>query len=352
MEAKITAVIEDIKERTGIDITVFDMLGDKVTATSPNNLYFNKMSTDNFSDGIYCDIQKGVCCFLFNSSYNMYMGVINGVNETAKNYAFMISSMIENALFQNEDNPDRKQSLKQILTGEANHTKTKKLIKKFPSLNLPCFALSVSCTVDKQQDVLNFLEQLAGDSNDIAVLSDEDFIAYIRYIESENDYQSALDFAEMIYENIEQELSAKVKIGVGSYAKNAFELSNAFLQGTSAIKLGIITNNKGGIFSYKEFIMMRMIEEIPEATLKKYLDILLDSGAKDILSDNEMLCTAEEFLLNSLNISETSRNLFMHRNTLMYRLDKIEKAMGLNIRRFSDAVTFRIILILYKHLKY
>ena len=64
-----------------------------------------------------------------------------------------------------------------------------------------------------------------------------------------------------------------------------------------------------------------------------------------------MVNTAEEFLENSLNVSETSRNLFMHRNTLMYRLDKIERVMGLNLRKFSDAVTFRIITILFKLVK-
>ena len=73
--------------------------------------------------------------------------------------------------------------------------------------------------------------------------------------------------------------------------------------------------------------------------------------AKELLKDEEMVNTAEEFLENSLNVSETSRNLYMHRNTLMYRLDKIERIMGLNLRKFSDAVTFRIITILNKLLK-
>ena len=65
-----------------------------------------------------------------------------------------------------------------------------------------------------------------------------------------------------------------------------------------------------------------------------------------LLKDEEMLGTAEEFLQNSLNVSDTSRNLFMHRNTLMYRLDKLERMTGLNLRKFSDAVTFRVITIL------
>ena len=71
-------------------------------------------------------------------------------------------------------------------------------------------------------------------------------------------------------------------------------------------------------------------------------------SADEVFEDKDMMETAERFLENSLNISETSRDLFMHRNTLMYRLDKIERITGLNIRKFSDAVTFRVITILYK----
>lgn len=79
---------------------------------------------------------------------------------------------------------------------------------------------------------------------------------------------------------------------------------------------------------------MKMLEDVPESKLAEYLGELTDENAKEIFEDEEMVNTAEEFLQSSLNVSETSRNLYMHRNTLLYRLDKIEKATGLNIRRF------------------
>ena len=75
---------------------------------------------------------------------------------------------------------------------------------------------------------------------------------------------------------------------------------------------------------------------------------LSDEHIKEIFDDEEMLATAEEFLHSSLNVSETSRNLYMHRNTLLYRLDKIEKATGLNIRSFSDAVSFRVLTLIHR----
>ena len=85
--------------------------------------------------------------------------------------------------------------------------------------------------------------------------------------------------------------------------------------------------------------------------MEEYRAELMDASAAEVFEDEEMLNTAEEFLLSSLNVSETSRNLYMHRNTLLYRLDKIEKATGLNIRLFSDAVSFRVLSVLYQLLK-
>ena len=108
----------------------------------------------------------------------------------------------------------------------------------------------------------------------------------------------------------------------------------------------LAVNSKGEIHTYKEYVLVKMLEDLPKYKLNEYLETLLESGASGIFSDQEMTNTAEEFLENSLNISETSRNLYLHRNTLTYRLDKIEKMTGLNIRKFSDAVTFRLITIL------
>ena len=89
-----------------------------------------------------------------------------------------------------------------------------------------------------------------------------------------------------------------------------------------------------------------MLEDLPKYKLNEYLELLMDEKARDIFGDEEMIATAEEFLEANLNVSETSRKIYLHRNTLMYRLDKIEKATGLNVRKFSDAVTFRLITIL------
>ena len=122
----------------------------------------------------------------------------------------------------------------------------------------------------------------------------------------------------------------------------------SYRQAISALRMGGIFEQNAAVSTYKEYLLVKMLEDMPKYKLQEFLDILLEPESKGILSDPEMLSTAEEFLNTSLNVSETSRNLYMHRNTLMYRLDKIERATGLDIRKFRDAMTFRLVMILYK----
>ena len=95
-------------------------------------------------------------------------------------------------------------------------------------------------------------------------------------------------------------------------------------------------------------MLIKLLSELPREKLTRYRAMLLDKGFEDVLKDEELMSTAEMFMKNSLNVSETSRMMYMHRNTLMYRLDKIERATGLNIRNFSDAFTFRMLTLIQK----
>ena len=106
-------------------------------------------------------------------------------------------------------------------------------------------------------------------------------------------------------------------------------------------------NEKIDIVRYSQDPVEYIVNALSPARVVS-VDILANDDSNSVFDDEEMINTAEEFLENSLNVSETARNLFMHRNTLIYRLDKIEKETGLNIRNFSDAVTFRLITILHK----
>jgi carbohydrate diacid regulator len=161
-------------------------------------------------------------------------------------------------------------------------------------------------------------------------------------------YQSSTEYAEFLRQSIYEETGALVKISVGGTVNTIIDLSTSFSQAVTASRMAETIESRGDVHSYKEFVLIKMLEDLPKYKLNEYLEILMDSGAREIFADPEMVATAEEFLENSLNVSETARKLYLHRNTLIYRLDKIERATGLNIRKFSDSVTFRLITMLSK----
>ena len=164
------------------------------------------------------------------------------------------------------------------------------------------------------------------------------------------DYQSAGEFASVLKENLTEEIKGNVKIGVGGVAHGASELPQYYAYAKSALINGAEYDPKSDIYSYKEYALIKALSELPEATKEKYVKTVLDRNYRDVTADEELMAAADAFLQYSLNISEASRNMYVHRNTLIYRLDKLEKLTGLNIRNFADAVTFRTACLIHKML--
>ena len=138
---------------------------------------------------------------------------------------------------------------------------------------------------------------------------------------------------------------------MGGTVKSLTDIAISYAQAYTTQRLALQNNYKRGVHPFKQYVLYKILEDLPRYKLNEYMELLDDSRAEDIFNDEEMKETAEEFLENSLNQSETARKLFLHRNTLNYRLDKIEKATGLNIRKFSDAVTFRLITLIRELVK-
>jgi len=347
MNTELSTLISNIKTSTNIDIDVYAETGKFSVSTKQNSNII--LCTKSDFEGIYQDLTLGRTYFKMNFKNAKLIGSIKGISEIENNYAYMITKLIENA--ENKDaHLSRNEYLKSILLGDSNVTKIQKFMTKFNIPDSPLFVLVIQPS-QKPSEVLNFLNQYANNTLDSAVLMDDMNCAFVKFIDSEMECQSATDFANFIVQSLYEETGITSKIGVGGTVKHLLEANNSYQQSATAIRMCGVFNSKGEVHSYKEYLLIKMLEDIPKFKLNEYLEILLDDEAKNIFSDSEMINTAEEFLENSLNVSETSRNIYVHRNTLMYRLDKIERSTGLNVRKFSDAVTFRLITILYKLLK-
>ena len=207
----------------------------------------------------------------------------------------------------------------------------------------------ISHNGNKIDDIIDIVSNYTTDDNDCVVPLDERECALVKFADqTAGEYQSFSEYALSLEQTIYEEIGEKVDIAIGGTVKNAGDLQVSFSQAISVQKMSKSISLGGGVHSFKEYVFIKMLEDLPKHKLSEYLQLLLDERAKEIFEDKEMIETAEEFLDNSLNVSETARKLYLHRNTLTYRLDKIERATGLNIRKFQEAVTFRLITILSK----
>ncbi len=242
---------------------------------------------------------------------------------------------------------DRRDELRAVLTGEGGAWRLLRYMSKYRVRDGACFAAEV--VVDKlAEEALAHISLLIEEGRDAALFTGEKRIAVVKFAEEE---QSAYEFGVFLAQSLYEELGLKASVGVGCEMKSFREIGFSYSQAASAIRMSDLFRSEGSVHSYREYLLVRLLEDVPRPRLKEYLGQFRVEGAAEIFGDAEMTSTAEAFLGSSLNIAETSRNLFLHRNTLAYRLDKIERATGLNIRKFSDAVTFRVITILYKLLE-
>ncbi len=267
---------------------------------------------------------------------------IGGTGEQAEKTARLLGYLVSEAL-----SSGRACSLKEILLGEGDRSTIYRFMTKHNVKDAPCYALDL--IVDKRlPEAIAHVESCLADTADLISGMDDSHLAVAVF---GDDTQLPVELGSFLVQSLYEELGVKASVGVGCEVKSFTEIAASYSQAATAVRMSGLLKSKGEVHTYREYLLIKMLEDLPEGKRKEYMEQFHITGAEEVFSDEEMTDTAEAFLENSLNLSETSRNLFMHRNTLLYRLDKIERLTGLNIRKFSDAVTFRVITILYKLLQ-
>ncbi|MBQ2714818.1 MAG: helix-turn-helix domain-containing protein [Clostridia bacterium] len=350
MREELQHVLNDVKKKTSLDVSVFDFLGEPVANTGDASLPCRNIRTEEFNDGIYQDEKNKLTYFLINvrAYAQPFRGVIAGVGDMVSNYAYMVSAIIENS-FRNF-NPDLSKSdaLVSILSGKVSVAEVKLMKERYSIPDGTYYVFAISVSEENVGEVLNFLTSFSTSDNDECVIMKSDVLCYLKHVDFQEEGIGISDFAVMLCENIRDELSLDVKVCSGRVVKGAEGFRDSYEEALTGLRLAKIFSYPGKVYSYKEFLIVDLLEELPKNIIDRYKGKLLDESTVAILRDSDMTGTAEAFMNHSLNLSETARSLYIHRNTLMYRLDKIERDTGLNIRVFSDAVTFRILEIIYR----
>ncbi len=197
--------------------------------------------------------------------------------------------------------------------------------------------------------VVDLLAGMFPDSQQDFVLSINEKDMADRQADHADDREGALKIARQIEETLHTELFIKTMIGIGTVASHLRELADSYKEAQVAIEVGKVFDTEKTIINYENLGIGRLIYQLPTTLCEIFLSEVFKKNSIDAL-DQETLFTINKFFENNLNVSETSRKLFVHRNTLVYRLEKIKKLTGLDLREFDDAIIFKVALMVKKYL--
>lgn len=155
--------------------------------------------------------------------------------------------------------------------------------------------------------------------------------------------------AQSILDTIHSETMMNVLIGISTVAETITQLNNAYKEAQIALEVGKVFDEEKYILNYENLGIGRLIYQLPIKLCELFLQEVFKKGDLTLL-DNETILTINKFFENDLNVSETSRQLFVHRNTLVYRLEKIYKLTGLDLRKFDQAIVFKVAMMVHKYL--
>lgn len=184
---------------------------------------------------------------------------------------------------------------------------------------------------------------------DFVIPVDAHNVVLIKTLAAQTPREEILKTAQSIVETVTAELMVPVYVGIGTQVDSLNDIARSYSEASLALEIGRVFDDDQYILSYDTLGIGRLIYQLPDKLCELFLDEIFKKESIDVL-DDETLQTIYKFFENNLNVSETSRQLFVHRNTLVYRLDKIERLTGLDLRKFDDAVVFKVAILVNKYL--
>ncbi len=186
-------------------------------------------------------------------------------------------------------------------------------------------------------------------NKDYVISVGENDIVLVKEVKPNFDASSIEKIAKSISDTFGTEFYTKVSIGIGTAVDSIKDLARSYKEAQVAIEVGKVFDTEKNIVSYENLGIGRLIYQLPTTLCEMFLQEVFKKGSLESL-DRETLMTIQCFFENNLNVSETSRKLFVHRNTLVYRLEKVRKLTGLDLREFEHAITFKVALMVKKYL--
>jgi len=280
-----------------------------------------------------------------------YTVFVEGADEIAGKYAALMAVSLTGMKQYYDEKYDRNNFIKNVildnvLPGDIG-IKARELHFN-ADVNRAVFLVNIISSNDVS--AFDIIQNLFPDKNkDFVFNISENDIVLVKEIKANTGIKDLEKLARSISDTLSGEFFSTVNVGIGAPVVGIKDLARSFKEAQTALEVGKVFDTDKNIVSYNNLGIARLIYHLPTTLCDTFLKEVFKKGSIESL-DHETLFTIQRFFENNLNVSETSRRLFVHRNTLVYRLDKIKKLTGLDLREFDHAIIFKIALMVKKYL--
>lgn len=346
--------LDGLKAISRVDFAVIDTDGNPVVSTSASDrgyiagvVEFVKSPADSQEVARYQYFK------VYEESNVEYVLVAFGSGEDVYMVGKMACFQIQNLMVAYKERFDKDNFVKNLLLDNLLlvdiYSRSKKLRIK---MEAPRCVMVVEAGQHKEYNTVEAIREfISGGTRDFVTAVDENCVIVVREL-LENNVKDEMDkLAGIVIAGLEKQGAGRIHVAYGTPVGELKEVSRSYKEARMSLEVGKIFFEEKQLISYTTLGIGRLIYQLPMPLCKMFIkEIFEDSQPDDF--DEETLVTINKFFENSLNVSETSRQLFIHRNTLVYRLEKLYKSTGLDLRNFDDAITFKIAMMVVRYMKY
>ena len=346
--------IEGLKGITRIDICVMDTEGKPLASTISDAEEYEEAVLTFVDSPADSQVLQGYQFFkVFDENQLEYVILVKGDSDDVYMIGKIASFQIQNLLVAYKERYDKDNFIKNLLLDNLLLVDIYNRAKKLHiETDVRRVVFLIETKTEKDSNALETVRGLfTGNTQDFVTAVDEKDIILVKELKENEGYEDMDKTAKMILDLLNTEAMEKVQIAYGTIVSEIKDVSRSYKEAKMALDGGNIFYEERDIVAYGNLGIGRLIYQLPMPLCKMFIKEIFDGKSPDDF-DEETLTTINKFFENSLNVSETSRQLYIHRNTLVYRLDKLQKSTNLDLRVFEDAITFKIALMVVKYMKY
>ena len=346
--------IEGLKGITRVDLSICDTEGKVLASTFTGAEEYESAILTFVDSPADSQVIQGYQFFkVFDEHQLEYILLAKGGSDDVYMVGKMAAFQIQNLLVAYKERFDKDNFIKNLLLDNLLLVDIYNRAKKLHiETNVKRIVFIIETQHEKDVNALETVRSLfSTKTKDFITAVDEKDIILVKEVKPGETYDDLEKTASMIVDMLNTEALTRVNVAFGTIVNEIKDVSRSYKEAKMALDVGKIFYSTKNVVAYSKLGIGRLIYQLPLPLCRMFIKEIFDGKSPDDF-DEETLTTINKFFENSLNVSETSRQLYIHRNTLVYRLDKLQKSTGLDLSVFEDAITFKIALMVVKYMKY